>query len=288
VPPATLPADLRHEYADINGIRMHYAEAGRGESVLFLHGFPECWYSWRHQMADFAPDYRVIAPDLRGFGETEARGPYHVGTLLEDVLSLLRHRGVERAHIVGHDWGGHLAWMLAILHPGVVQTLTVCNLPHPALMQRGLRRPRQLLRSWYVFAFQVPWIPERAIAARDYHLLARGMIRACAPGTFTKDDVRVFLTSWRLQGLGGGINWYRAAIRHPVPLPHPVPILEMPVALAWGENDPYLGQELTLGTHAYAADFAMYYLPGIGHWVQQEAPDAVNAILRQQFAKGAA
>lgn len=288
MPPATLPADLRHEYADINGIRMHYAEAGRGETVLFLHGFPECWYSWRHQLAAFAPDYRVIAPDLRGFSETGTRGPYDVGTLLEDVLSLLRHLGVERAHIVGHDWGGHLAWMLAILHPGVVQTLTVCNLPHPALMQRGLRRPRQLFRSWYIFAFQVPWLPERAIAPRDYHMLARGMIRACAPGTFTKDDIRVFLASWRLQGLGGGINWYRAAMRRPVPLPHPVPVLEMPVALAWGENDPYLGLELTLGTDAYAADFAMHYLPGISHWVQQEAPDAVNAILRRQLAKGAA
>lgn len=287
MPAASLPDDLRHEFANVNGIRMHYAEAGTGDPVLFLHGFPEMWYSWRHQLEAFAPGYRVIAPDLRGYNETDAHPPYDVGTLMDDLRALLAHLGTPRAHIVGHDWGGHLAWMLAIRHPEAVRTLSVCNLPHPALMRKGLRTPAQLLRSWYILAFQVPWLPERAIAARGYQALARSIIRDCRPGTFTRDDIRTYLASWREHGLRGGIEWYRAAARHPVLPAGPVPVLEMPVALIWGEDDRFLGKELTRGTEAYASDFELHTLPGVSHWVQQEAPEAVNAILRAQFLKAA-
>lgn len=287
MPPVTLPPDLRHEYADINGIRMHYAEAGSGDDViLFLHGFPESWYSWRHQLAHFAPRYRVIAPDLRGYNETEARGPYDTTTLQEDVLALIRHLGVERVHLVAHDWGAAVAWLLAIHHPEVLRSLTICNVPHPAIFAQQLRRnPRQLLRSWYMFFFQLPWLPEKFLASQGYQRLARMIIRDTKPGTFTREDVTQMLEAWRRHGLGGGVNWYRAAIRKRQPLPDPVPVILTPTILVWGEDDVALGKELTYGTDRYVHDLAVHYLPNTSHWVQQEEPERVNRFIEAHLRR---
>jgi pimeloyl-ACP methyl ester carboxylesterase len=275
-----LPDSLTHRQLEVNGLSMHVAEAGSGEPVLFLHGFPEFWYSWRHQLAALAPSYRVIAPDLRGYNETERRGPYDTGTLVADVAGLLDALDVKRAHIVGHDWGGAVAWLFAMTHPERVITLTNCNIPHPAVFQRSLwRNPRQLLRSWYIAAFQVPWLPQRLIAAGNYRRLARAMINDCAPGTFTKEDIRLYLAAWRRQGLSGGINWYRGLVRSPRRLPKPVPVITAPTLLIWGEEDQFLGRELTRGTGAYVADLRTEFLPAVSHWVQQEAHEAVSALI---------
>lgn len=277
--------DLQHRYAYINGIRMHYVEAGTGELVVLLHGFPEFWYSWRHQIRALAAHCRVIAPDLRGYNETESAGPYDIETLQEDVIALIRHAGEESAHIVGHDWGGAVAWMLAIQHPERVRSLVVCNLPHPEVFQRAVRRPRQLLRSWYMGFFQLPWLPERALAAGRYHRLARKMIRECRAGTFTREDVNAYLEAWRRQGLGGGINWYRALARRRSQLPNPVPLVVAPTTLIWGDSDAYLGKELTEGTERHVADLTVHHLPGVSHWVQQEAPAEVNTYLLQHLER---
>ena len=280
MPAATLPSDLRHDYAEINGIRMHWVEAGAGELVVLLHGFPEFWYSWRHQIAALAPGYRVVAPDLRGYNETERRGPYDTDTLQQDVLSLIAHLGESSAHIMAHDWGGVIGWLLAIQHPEAVRTLTVCNLPHPAIFQRAIRRkPRQMLKSWYVLAFQAPWLPQRLIAFRNYQALAKALIGDCRPGTFTREDIEAFLGAWRRQGLSGGINWYRGLIRHPRRLPDPLPKVVAPTLLIWGEDDQFLGKELTFGTDQYVEMLDLHYLPGVSHWVQQEAPGEVNQLL---------
>lgn len=278
MPAATLPADLQHHYADINGIRMHYTEAGAGDEViLFLHGFPESWYSWRHQLGFFAPRYRVIAPDQRGYNLTENAPPYDTGTLQEDVLSLIRHLGVEKVHLVAHDWGAAVAWLIGINHPGVLHSLAICNVPHPAVFARQLRKnPRQWLRSWYIGFFQLPWLPERVLARSNYQALARQIVRDTRPGTFTRDDVREMLEGWRRQGLGGGVNWYRAAVRQRARLPEPVPTITVPTILIWGEDDVALGKELTLGTEQYADNLEIHYLPNTSHWVQQEEPDRVN------------
>ena len=280
-----IDSTLQHRYADINGIRMHYAEAGTGEPVVFLHGFPEFWYSWRHQLAALAPNYRVIAPDQRGYNETEARAPYDTGTLQQDVLDLIAHLGEERVHLVAHDWGGAIAWLLAIEHPEVLRSLTVCNLPHPALFQKGVRRPRQILRSWYIAFFQLPWLPERALAMDNYRRLAKGIIDQCRPGTFTRDDIKAFLAAWRRQGLHGGVEWYRAAVRHPRPLPEPVPLIQVPTLLIWGERDSALGKELTHGTDEYVRDLRIEYLPEASHWVQQEEPERVNALILEHVRR---
>lgn len=277
--------ELQHRYADINGIRMHYVEAGQGELVVLLHGFPEFWYSWRHQIGALARHCRVVAPDQRGYNETDAAGPYDTRTLQEDVIQLIEQLGESDAHIVGHDWGGAIAWLLAIEHPDRVRSLAVCNLPHPAVFQHGVRRPRQLLRSWYMGFFQLPWLPERVLAAGRYHRLARRMIRECRPGTFTRDDIRAYLGAWRRQGLGGGINWYRALARSCPHLPDPIPLVVAPTTLIWGDNDSYLGRELTEGTERHVADLTVHHLPGVSHWVQQEAPAEVNTYLLQHLER---
>ncbi|MGH2608105.1 MAG: alpha/beta fold hydrolase [Tepidiformaceae bacterium] len=286
---AALPADLEHRYDVVNGIRMHWVEAGSGpETILFLHGFPEQWYSWRHQIAAFAPDYRVVAPDQRGYNETEAQGPYDTDTLQQDILDLIGVLGVEKVHLVAHDWGAAIAWLVAMHHPEVLRSLVIMNVPHPKVFEKGIRRPRQMLRSWYILAFQLPWLPERAVASQDYHALARGMIRQCAPGTFTRDDIKTMLAGWRRQGLAGGINWYRAAVRRRKPLPDPVPHITLPTTIIWGENDVALGKELTDGTDAYVDRLTIHYLPGVSHWVQQEAPEQVNAFLREHLSRAGA
>lgn len=280
--------DIQHRYADINGIRMHYAEAGSGELVILLHGFPESWYSWRHQIEALARQYHVVAPDQRGYNETERTPPYDTGTLEDDILALITYLGEPGAHIVGHDWGGAIAWLLALEHPDVVRSLAVCNLPHPAIFEKAIRRPRQLLRSWYMLFFQLPWLPEWLLSSANYQRLAKGMIGQCRPGTFTREDIRYFLAGWRRYGLRGGLGWYRALLRHPRPLPNPVPLIRVPVTLIWGEADSFLGKELVEGTDEYVHDLAVHMLPATSHWVQQEEPEKVNALLLEHLAKATA
>ena len=280
MPPATEALAETHRTATVNGIRMHYVEAGAGDLVVLLHGFPECWYSWRHQIAALAPRYRIVAPDLRGYHETEARGPYDTDTLQQDVLELIEALGEERAHIVGHDWGGAIAWLLAIEHPEAVRSLAVCNIPHPALFQRGLRSWTQLRRSWYMAFFQLPWVPERLLAAGNYRRMARALFAGAPEGTYTRDDVRFYVESWRKHGLTGPINWYRALLRHPRRAPESRSHDQCAgQTLIWGENDPALGKELTRGTDRYVEDLRVHYLPQAGHFVQQDAPDEVSALL---------
>lgn len=282
MPPATLPPDLEHKYAEINGIRMHYVEAGRGDDlILFLHGFPESWYSWRHQIAHFADRYRVVAPDQRGYNLTDARGPYDTGTLQQDVLQLIDHLGAERVHLVGHDWGAVVAWLIGMNQPERLKTLTICNVPHPAIMARALRsNVRQMLRSWYVLFFQIPWLPEKVLAAQNYQMLARMIIRDTHAGTFTREDVMEMLTTWRRHGLGGGINWYRALFRNrPEEATSPVPLVLTPTLMIWGEADRALGKELSYGTDEFVKDLRVEYLPNTSHWVQQEEPGRVNALI---------
>ncbi|MEX2080899.1 MAG: alpha/beta hydrolase [Dehalococcoidia bacterium] len=283
--PAAPPLAIDHQYADINGIRMHYVEAGQGEPVVFLHGFPESWYSWRHQLAALQHHYHVIAPDLRGYNETEARGPYDTETLQDDVEALIRHLGHDGAHIIAHDWGGMIAWLLAIKRPALVRSLVVCNLPHPEAFRKNSRSFRQLRKSWYVFFFQLPWLPERFLRRDDYRNLARVLIRDCRPGTFTRDDVKHFLESWRRQGLGPGVNWYRALLRKGTGVPSPVPTVTAPTTLIWGENDRALGKELNDGTEDLVTDLTVHFLPNASHWVQQEEPALVNRYILEHFRR---
>lgn len=269
----------RHRHANVNGIRMHYVEAGEGEPVVFLHGFPECWYSWRRQLPALAGHYRVVAPDLRGYHETEARPPYDSGTLQADVLGLLEALGQRSAHLVGHDGGGGVAWLLAMQHPEAVRSLAILNMPHPVLFRAGLRSLAQLRRNWYIAFFQLPWLPERVLAWTGYRPLARAIFRGIPPGEERTRDLAFYQRSWGEHGLTGGINWYRAIRRSLQLMPDPVPIITVPTTMIWGEDDFALGKNLTAATEHYVRDLDLHYLPDVGHFVQQEAPDEVNRLL---------
>ena len=157
---------LREGYADLGDVRLHYVEAGEGPLVVLLHGFPEFWFSWRFQIpALAAAGFRVVAPDMRGYNLSSRPAEvaaYDTDRLAADVRGLIRELGAERALLAGHDWGGAVAWITAMNHPEVVERLAILNVPHPRRMLQGLRTPRQLAKSWYFLAFQVPWLPERA------------------------------------------------------------------------------------------------------------------------------
>ena len=276
---ADAPFEPQHRQVVANGLRMHYVDGGEGEPVVFLHGFPECWYSWRNQLPALAEQYHVVAPDLRGYHETEARPPYDTATIEQDVLGLLETLGESRAHIVGHDWGGAIAWQLAMNRPQAVRSLAILNAPHPALFREGLRTIAQLRRSWYFAFFQLPWVPEQMLALDGYRRLARSVFRGVPAGEERRKDIAFYRRSWKEHGLSGGINWYRALVRSPQLLPDPVPIIGAPTTMIWGEEDFALGKELTVGTERFVHNLDLQYLPGVGHFVQQEAPEQVTTLL---------
>jgi pimeloyl-ACP methyl ester carboxylesterase len=166
---------MAHRWIDVGGLRLHCVEAGTGPLVVLLHGFPEFWYAWRHQIPALADaGYRVVAPDLRGYNTSDKPSrvrDYRPRVLVQDVADLIVALGAGSAAVAGHDWGGGLAWLLAMQHPKRVERLVLLNAPHPVRFLKGLRSPRQLRRSWYILAFQLPWLPERLVAARDFQAL---------------------------------------------------------------------------------------------------------------------
>lgn len=278
---ATATPGLTHHYATINGVRMHYVEQGRGPLLILLHGFPEFWYSWRHQLVGLAPQYRVVAPDQRGYNLTEKPHgvqAYAIDNLVEDVAALIRHLGEEQAVIVGHDWGGGVAWAFALANPEMTRRLIVLNCPHPAALQRGLRRPRQMLRSWYFAFFQLPWLPELAFRARNYRAIGQAFRTGVRrPGAFTAEDIRAYKEAAAQPGaLTSAINWYRAAFRSFTRSPEPLPVITAPTLLIWGEDDFALGKELTYDMEQWVFDLTIRYIPNTSHWVQQERPELVN------------
>ncbi|MDJ0789755.1 MAG: alpha/beta fold hydrolase, partial [Myxococcota bacterium] len=160
---SVVKADWQEDYIITNGINLHYVTQGEGSLMLMLHGFPEFWYSWRHQIPEFARDYKVVALDLRGYNESDKpKEPeaYKMEELLKDVEGVIRGLGYESCILVGHDWGGAIAWSFAYAYPDLVDKLIVMNLPHPAKFMEGLKTPQQLVKSWYIFLFQLPWLPE--------------------------------------------------------------------------------------------------------------------------------
>src|SRR5947209_404142 len=214
---------LREGYADLTEARLHYVEAGDGPPVVLLHGFPEFWYSWRHQIpALAAAGFRVIAPDLRGYNLSSKPAEvsaYEPRRLAGDVAELIAERGASRAGLAGHDWGAAVAWITAMAHPQVVERLAILNVPHPRRMLEALSRPgKQLGRSWYMFFFQLPWLPEEGVRAGDWLAFRRGFEHDARPGAFTPPDIARYREAWSQPGAATAtINWYRAAMRGRVP-----------------------------------------------------------------------
>ena len=260
----------RHREAEVNGVSLHYVEAGTGPLVLLLHGFPDFWYSWHYQIPVLAEaGFRVVAPDLRGYNTSskpEGIGSYRIDTLVADVAELINELGEAEAHLVGHDWGGVIAWYAAMLHPHRISKLAVLNAPHPVAFARELRRSTQLLRSWYAGFFQLPLLPEIALRANGYALLRRVLPH------------EAYLEAWAQPGaLTAMVNYYRAAARYARPAPRPI---GAPTLLIWGERDRFLVPGLTDGLEPWVPQLHVERLQ-VGHWVQLRAPDRVNALLTE-------
>jgi pimeloyl-ACP methyl ester carboxylesterase len=277
---------LGDSYAEVNGVRLHYVEAGEGPVVVLLHGFPEFWYSWRHQIPALADaGYHVVAPDMRGYNlSAKPAGwrAYDAEHLAGDIAALIRHFGVEKAPVVGHDWGAAVAYLTAMDHPDVVERLAILNVPHPARMLDGFRTVRQLRKSWYMFFFQIPFLPERLLA-RDGFSFAKRSLRADSPGSFSDADIECYVETWSQRGaLTGMINYYRAALRQsPRKALERMNPINCPVLVIWGERDRHLGRELARPDPKWVPNVRVERLPEATHWVQHDAPERVNELLTE-------
>lgn len=275
-----------------NGIRFQALAAGPddGPLVLCLHGFPELARSWRHQLPALAgAGYRAVAPDLRGYGETDVQGPYDVRTLAADVAGLVGALGRERAVVVGHDWGGAVAWSTAALHPTVVERLVVLNCP-PAteLFRTMLRSPRQLRKSSYILFFQLPRLPERRLAEDGAAAIARALVGGShRRGVWPAEELDAYRAAFARPGRAkAAIDWYRVAFRRTLRprRRRPFPRVAAPTLVLWGVEDRFLGRELVAPERlrSVLADGntpRVIWIEDAGHFVQNEAPERVNTEL---------
>lgn len=265
-------------------------ECGGGHDLaLCLHGFPEHAHAWRFQLPLLARrGYRAWAPNLRGYGRSwrPARmRDYAIENLLEDVAGLIDAAAPRRTLLLAHDWGAVIAWYFAMRRLRPLDGLVIMNVPHPVPMRRELARNRtQRRRSWYVAFFQLPVLPERLLGRSGAAPIARLFREGPTnPGNFAPEDVAVFVDNARRPGaLKAMIDYYRALVRgggarRQARLGYPA--IRTPTLMLWGEADMALTRETTLGTERHVERLTLRYLPGISHWVQQDAPERVNAML---------
>lgn len=284
--------DLAHKYITVNGVQLHYVQAGKGEKlVVLLHGWPEFWYTWRHQIPALADKFTVVAPDLRGFNDSDKpRGVanYHANVVAKDIVELIAALGFEKAHVVGHDWGGAIAYNIAIQHPEAVDKLVIMNAPHPAIFMKALvSNPRQLMRSYYMFLFQLPWLPEKLIG-RDLTTFFYKAFRGWCynKDAFTPEDIQEFVNAYSKPGaLESSINYYRAGIRLGPREASKGTLnkkIQSKTLVIWGEGDKALGKELTYNMDKYFDNgYDVVYIPNCSHWVQNDCPDEVNTHMLQ-------
>jgi pimeloyl-ACP methyl ester carboxylesterase len=286
-----MPA-ITHGYAAVNGIRLHYAESGSADNlVILLHGFPEFWYSWQKQLLALSENFHVVAPDLRGYNLSD-KPPrvedYRIDKLVADVIGLIDHFGAQQAAVVGHDWGAGVAWAVAQRHPERVSKLAVMQVPLLSAWRANLTL-KQLLRSWYMFFFQIPRLPEWLISRRDFRAIERTFEEQVArKNSFSKADVKLYKEAAQQPGaLTGALNYYRANLvdrlfvrKHQAESRPSDGRIKVPTLFIYGEQDFAIIPATVRGLDRYIdADYRELRIPDSGHWVQNEAPAEVNAAL---------
>jgi pimeloyl-ACP methyl ester carboxylesterase len=276
--------DIEHHTAKADGVTLHYVTAGEGKPVILLHGFPEFWYGWRHQIGPLADSgFRVVVPDQRGYNTSDKPkevSAYNLDTLARDVVGLMDSLGFERAAIVGHDWGGIVAWWVAARHAGRVERLAVLNAPHPTAFWKYIRTsPRQLFKSWYAFFFQLPWLPEAAARRGDWSGLSQALTGTSRPGTFGEADLEEYRKAWSQPGaITAMINWYRAAMRIR-PDQSGDARVHVPTLIIWGAKDTALERGLAQAGVELCDRGRVEYIEEATHWVQHEEAGRVNRLL---------
>lgn len=278
---------VTHHYVQLDEVRLHVVEAGEGPLVVLLHGFPEFWYSWRFQIPVLVRQgFRVVAPDMRGYNLSDKPAgvrAYRLERLAADVAQLVDRLGERRAAVVGHDWGGYVAWWFAMRHPDRLSRLCVLNCPHPEHALGMMRSRTQLKKSSYMLFFQLPWLPERALT-RNGGAALRQLLRRDPEreGAFSEADIDRYVQALSGGSTSAAINYYRALLRRsPFSLRRALRPIEAPVQVIWGARDRHLGIEFSRPSSALVPDLAYEVIEDASHWVQVDRPAKVNARLKQ-------
>ncbi len=280
---------IRTEFVEANGLRFEVEICGDGDTLaLCLHGFPEVAYSWRYQLPMLADaGYTAWAPNLRGYGASSRPlgvQNYHIDRLMDDVAALIDASGKQSVVLIAHDWGAIIAWQFAIEKRRPLHKLIICNVPHPGPMEKALRSGfAQIRKSWYVLFFQIPRLPEFLLGLRGARAIGE-ILRKSASNVamFPPEVTEVYQRNARQPGaLTAMLNYYRALVRYRKAVAaRGTPVIDVPTLMIWGEDDVALTKESTYGTEQFVRDFRIRYLPRVSHWVQQEAPVEVNAMIR--------
>ncbi|MES2620752.1 MAG: alpha/beta hydrolase [Bacteroidota bacterium] len=281
---------MQSKFISVNGIKLHYIEEGGGELVILLHGFPEFWFGWRKQIPVLSKQYRVIAPDMRGYnlsGKPANVSDYKIEILAKDIAELVKALGEQKAIIVGHDWGAAVAWAVAALHQEVVKKLAILNVPHPSEMKVAFEKFNlaQWKKSWYIFFFQLPFLPEKIVGTERFFRKSFAAL-SMNKNAFSEEDVKKYVEAFKQPGaVKATIAYYRSAFRgifsgvkfHKI---------EAPVLVLWGEKDIALGKELTYRTKDYCENSCeIIYDSTSGHFIQHDNPDWVNENLLKFFSQ---
>ena len=291
--------DLKHDYAQVNGVRLHYATAGNGPLMLFVHGFPQFWYAWHELLPEFGRTHHAVAPDMRGVNlsaKPEGVKAYHVTQQTNDLRALMRHLGHDKCIVVGHDWGGAVAWAVAARHPELVDGLVAINCPPASALAHAMRHSRaQLRKSWYILFFQLPWLPERRMAADGAAVVARALVGGShRRDAWPPEELDAYRAAFARPGRAkAAIDWYRAGFRRTVRRRHssgPSRRVAAPTLVLWGVEDRFLGRELVApdvlrGVLTEGNVPEVVFIEDAGHFVQNEMPDRVNEELLRWLAR---
>jgi pimeloyl-ACP methyl ester carboxylesterase len=281
---------LNHDDIQTDRIKLHVVSDGpsTGPLVILLHGFPEFWYGWRSQISYLAAaGYHVWIPDQRGYNlsdKPEAIAAYSIDELAADVVGLMDAAGHDKALIVGHDWGAAVAWHVAETYPHRVERLVIINVPHPAVMKAQLRQNiAQLFKSWYIFFFQLPWVPEAIAQFNNWALPTQALETTSRPGTFTATDLDQYRQAWaQPNAYSSMVNWYRANF-HLSSAPPTHPRITVPTLMIWGTEDQFLGRELAQPSIDCCDEGRLVFIEGATHWVHHEEADRVNTLIEEFF-----
>ncbi|MEZ4834017.1 MAG: alpha/beta hydrolase [Caldilineaceae bacterium] len=284
---------IEHKTISTNGINLHVAQAGStdGELVILLHGFPEFWAGWKAQIPALAEaGLRIWAPDQRGYNLSDKPkdvAAYNLDELAKDVIGLIDAAGEDRAYVVGHDWGAAVAWWVAINYPDRVKKLAILNVPHPSVMFKTLRStPQQMLKSWYIFFFQIPRLPEFLISRGNWRAGAQMMQNSANVGTFSPAHLDAYRKAWSQPGaFTAMINWYRALMRHQPPRRGPSRVT-VPTLMIWGAHDVALDRSMAQPSIDYCDEGKLVFVEDATHWVQHDKPELVNRLLLDFLSDG--